>query len=333
MQALVFDRFGEPGEVLQLREVPVPKPEHGQVRVRMIASPINPSDLLLIRGVYGRRVQPPAVPGFEGVGIVEESGGGFLGWRVVGRRVAVLNSQGGNWQEQVIIPARQAVPVPDDLPDEQVASFYVNPATALVMITRVLRVPPGEWLLQTAANSALGKMIIRLSHALGFHTINVVRRPEAREELAPLKPDVVLVWNNGDLAQLLREHVPQVSVRYALDAVGGTLGSQVISCLGPQGHLLVYGTLSGQPLQFSPRELMVNSRKVEGFWLAEWTKRQGPITMLRLFRQIIRLMRQGVLVTEVAAQYPLERYQEALQHAEASGRSGKVLLRFGSART
>ncbi|GBD35159.1 2-haloacrylate reductase [bacterium HR36] len=331
MRALVFERFGEPAEVLQLREVPLPRPGPGEVRVRMIASPINPSDLLLIRGVYGRRAEPPAVPGFEGVGIVEESGGGLLAWRVLGKRVAVLNSRGGNWQEHVIIPARQAVPVPADLPDEQVASFFVNPATALVMVTRVLKVPRGEWLLQTAANSALGKMIIRLGRVLGFRTVNVVRRPAAREELAPLHPDAVIVWQNGQLPQLLQEQLPQVTIRYAVDAVGGTLGTQVISCLGPQGHLLVYGTLSGEPLQFSSRELMVNSRKVEGFWLAEWTKRQKAFTMWRLFRQIIRLMRRKVLTTDVAAQYPLERFQDALRHAQTSGRAGKVLLRFGPA--
>ncbi|MCS7015009.1 MAG: zinc-dependent alcohol dehydrogenase family protein [Gemmatales bacterium] len=330
MRALVFDRFGEPSEVLQLRELPPPRPGPGQVRVRMIASPINPSDLLLIRGAYGQRTQPPAVPGFEGVGVVEESGGGFLGWRVLGKRVAVLNSHGGNWQEQVVIPARQAVPVPDDLPEEQVASFFVNPATALVMITRVLQVPRGEWLLQTAANSALGKMIIRLGHALGFHTINVVRRPEARDELRSLRPDAVILWKEGDdLSQQLRDQLPQVNLRYAVDAVGGLLGSQIISCLGFGGRLVVYGTLSGQPLQFSPRELMVNSRRIEGFWLAEWTRNQGPLSMLRLFRQIARWMRRGVLVTEVAAQYPLERFQEAIQRAQTSGRSGKVLLRFG----
>lgn len=329
MRALVFDRFGEPSDVLKLREVPVPRPGPGQVRVRMIASPINPSDLLLIRGVYGRPAGPPAVPGFEGVGVVEESGGGFLAWRVLGKRVAVLNGQGGNWQEQVVIPARQAIPVPDDLPEEQVASFFVNPATALVIVTRVLRVPRGEWLLQTAANSSLGKMIIRLGHTLGFRTINVVRRPEAREELAELKPDKILVWQEGyDLAQLLRQHIPEGTVRYAVDAVGGPLGSQIISCLGPDGRLVVYGTLSDQPLLFSPRELMVNNRRVEGFWLAEWVKRQGPLTMLRLFRQIVRGLRQGVLTTKVAAQYPIERYHDALAHAETPGRSGKILLRF-----
>src|SRR5207248_680848 len=118
--------WGDPEKVLQVRDVPPPLAGRGQVRVRMLASPINPSDLLMIRGEYGRRPRLPATPGFEGVGVVEE-GHGLLAWRVKGRRVAVLNSDSGNWAEQVVIPARQAVPVPDELSDEQAATFFINP--------------------------------------------------------------------------------------------------------------------------------------------------------------------------------------------------------------
>src|SRR5262249_38485596 len=150
MKAIVCSRFGDPGEVLEVRDVPVPEPSPGQVRVRMIASPINPSDLLLVRGEYGKRPPLPLTPGFEGVGVVEK-GSGLLARRVLGRRVAVLNSGTGNWQEQVVVPARQAVPVPRELPDEQAAMFFVNPDSALVMTHYVLRVPAGAWLLQTAA--------------------------------------------------------------------------------------------------------------------------------------------------------------------------------------
>ena len=136
MKAAVFERFGEPGEVLQVAEVPEPEPGPGEVLVRMRLSPINPSDLLTVRGLYGRKPSLPGVPGYEGVGVVERSGGGLLGWRVLGRRVAVLNGRGGNWAEKVVIPARQAVPLPDDLAEEQAAAFFVNPATALVLLTR-----------------------------------------------------------------------------------------------------------------------------------------------------------------------------------------------------
>src|SRR5438876_3487326 len=114
MKAIVFDRCGEPEEVLQVRELPIPEPGPGQVRIRMLASPINPSDLLYIRGLYGKPPPLPATPGFEGVGIVEESGGGLLAKRMLGKRVAVLNRAIGNWQEHTVVPARQAIPVPDD---------------------------------------------------------------------------------------------------------------------------------------------------------------------------------------------------------------------------
>src|SRR5207247_3076255 len=117
MKAVVFDQFGDPEQVLQLRDVPMPEPGPEQVRVRMIASPINPSDLLVVRGEYGRRPTLPATPGFEGVGVVEAAGAGLLGRLVMGRRVAVLNSTGGHWQAHVRIPGQQAVGLPEAVPD------------------------------------------------------------------------------------------------------------------------------------------------------------------------------------------------------------------------
>src|SRR5919109_1587817 len=98
MKAVVFERFGDPALVLQVRDVPAPEPGPGQVRVRMLASPLNPSDLLVVRGEYGRLPRLPATPGFEGVGVVDAAGPGLL--RRLrrlspGRRVAVPNGKGG----------------------------------------------------------------------------------------------------------------------------------------------------------------------------------------------------------------------------------------------
>src|SRR3954470_1612165 len=105
MKAAVFETFGEPTQVLSVRDVPEPDPGPGQVRVRMIASPINPSDLLVVRGRYGVLPTLPATPGFEGVGVVDRVGPGLLGRWVKGRRVAVINHVGGNWAEYAVIPA------------------------------------------------------------------------------------------------------------------------------------------------------------------------------------------------------------------------------------
>ena len=97
MKAAVFESFGEPSQVLNVREVPDPMPGPGKVRVRMILSPINPSDLLVVQGLYGVLPKLPSTPGFEGVGIVDEVGPGMLArmLNLKGKRVVAINSGGG----------------------------------------------------------------------------------------------------------------------------------------------------------------------------------------------------------------------------------------------
>lgn len=329
MKAIQFDRFGDPTEVLQVREVPPPpEPRRGEVRIRMLASPINPSDLLMIQGRYGKKPPLPATPGFEGIGIVE-AGVGLLARRVLGKRVAVLNTGSGNWQEQVVIPARQAVPIAAGLTDEQGATFFVNPASALVMTRHVLRVPPGAWLLQTAAGSALGRMVIRLGQLHRFKTINIVRRREQVEELKQLGGDAVICSQDESIQKQVNELTGGTGVRYAIDAVGGATGSEVIQTLGRGGRLLVYGALGDAPLSIDPRILLPGQKKIEGFWLSEWSRDQGVLTMLLLMRQINQLIRSGILVSDIGSSFSLDEIKQACQQAAQPGRQGKVLLRIG----
>lgn len=330
MKAVVFDRFGEPAEVLSARDLPAPALGPGHVRVRMIASPINPSDLMTVRGQYGVKPTLPATPGYEGVGIVEEAGPGILGKFRVGKRVAVLNGKGGNWQEQVVLPARQVVPVASAIPDEQAASFFVNPATVLVLVHWVLRVPTGAWLLQTAAGSALGRMLIRLGKREGFKTINVVRRREQAQELLKLGGDAAICTTDESIEERVRAITGGAGVQYALDCVGGAIGSGAIKALGAEGRLVLYGTLANEPISFEARALMTGNQSIEGFWLSRWVKQQGVLTMLRLFRKINKRLQDGTLTTEAGKAFPLDDIKAAVQEAEQAGRQGKVLLRIGT---
>jgi NADPH:quinone reductase-like Zn-dependent oxidoreductase len=298
----------------------------------MVASPVNPSELSFIRGNYGRLPTLPAVPGFEGVGKVDTIGPGWLaklrGLRP-GKRVAVLNGGGGNWQESVVLPARQLVPLPDDLADEQAALFFVNPATALALTRYVLRVPPAAWLLQTAAASTLGRMVIRLGQHFGFRTINVVRRPEQAEELRRAGADAVICTADESIPARVHDLTQGAGVRFALDAVGGATATAVVQALAPGGRLLVYGTLSGEPLTLDSRTLMVGGKSIQGFWLSEWVARQRMLTMLGLFRTIRNLLRAGVLTSEVGRVFGLSEVRQAVVEAAQAGRKGKVLLRMG----
>ena len=325
MRAIVFDRCGDPAEVLSLRDLPNPVPGPGEVRVRMLASPVNPSDLLYVRGRYATRPSPPTTPGFEGVGVVEATGGGFLGWLRRGKRCVVLNDRGGLWAEQCVVPARQLFPVPESWPAVRAATFFVNPATALVMTRRVLKVRPGAWLLQSAAGSALGRMVIRLAKLDGYRTLNLVRRPEQIDELKRLGADEVLL----DTDPATRERIQSITgggVQYALDPVGGATGTLVVEGLAPGGLALLYGLLSGEPVALDPRRLLTGSKRVHGFWLTDWVKGQSPLTVLGLVRQVRRLVESGVLATEVGETFPLSQIREAVVEAERPGRVGKVVL-------
>ena len=335
MKSVQFEQFGDPASVLQFRDVEVPQPKSGELLVRMLLSPVNPSDLMTVRGVYGKLPKLPCTPGYEGVGVVEASGGGLLGKLLVGKRVALLNGINGNWQERTTVLAKQAVPLPKSLPAEQGATFFVNPTTAFAMTQRVLAVPAGDWLLQTAAASELGKMVVRLGRRFGFKTLNVVRRAEQAETLKSLDADAVVVFDPAkQSADELRAEVLRVAgergVRFAIDPIGGATGSAVVKCLAPNGRMLVYGTLSPEPLSFSPRDLMTPGASIAGFWLARWMPQLSLIAKVKLIRTVSGLIQEGVLTSQIGEVFPLDRISDAVRAAETSGRAGKVLLRLAN---
>jgi NADPH:quinone reductase len=327
MRAAVFERFGTPSEVLRVRDVPEPHPGPGEVRVRMILSPVNPSDLLVVRGRYGVLPGLPSTPGFEGVGVVDEIGPGLLGRLVQGKRVVAINGAGGNWAQYAVIPARQARPIADDIPDDQAAVSFINPATVLAMARHVLKIRRGEWLLQSAAGSTLGRMMIKLARHDDFKTLNVVRRREAIDELKALGGDVVISSEDGPIDEQVRRIVGAEGVRHAIDPVGGETGTALFRSLAPDGRLLLYGTLSGEPVQIDPRLMISGKRVVEGFWLGHWMRERSIPAALLLFREIASMIRQGVLRSEIGRIDALDEVVTAVEEAEIVGRQGKVLLR------
>jgi NADPH:quinone reductase-like Zn-dependent oxidoreductase len=220
--------------------------------------------------------------------------------------------------------------VPSSVSDEQAASFFVNPASAWIMTRKILKVPRGAWLLQTAAASALGRMVVRLGRQEGFRTINVVRRRDTAQELLQAGADAVICTSEESIEERVQALTGGGGVPFAIDAVGGATGSAVVQSLARHGRLLVYGTLSEEPLSLHPRVLMVGQKRIEGFWLSEWVRDQGPLTMLRLFHRIGKLLAAGILTTDRVTPFPLEEVKTAVQQAGQPGHQGKVILRIGS---
>jgi NADPH:quinone reductase-like Zn-dependent oxidoreductase len=177
-------------------------------------------------------------------------------------------------------------------------------------------------------------MVVRLGRRFGFKTLNVVRREETARELEALGADATVVFDGTrDEAASLQDRVNELTggngVPFAIDPVGGATGSAVVGCLGQGARMLAYGTLDSEPLTFSGRTLMTVGASVEGFWLSIYMASIGLVTKLRLINRIKRLMREGVLVSEVGATFPLAEIAEAVRAAEAPGKAGKVLLKIG----
>jgi NADPH:quinone reductase-like Zn-dependent oxidoreductase len=171
-------------------------------------------------------------------------------------------------------------------------------------------------------------MVIRLGKLHGFRTLNAVRRREQIGELLGLGADAVVCTSDENLHRRVMELTNGEGVRYAIDAVGGSTGSEVIGTLARNGRLLVYGTLAAQPLTIDPRVLLVGRKRIEGFWLSEWVRDAGVFRMLLLLRQLNKLIRSGVLGSEVSATYPITEVHTACKQAALPGRPGKVLLRL-----
>lgn len=329
MKAVVFEEFGDPADVLKYTDFDDLKPKAGEVLVRMLASPVNPSDLMYVEGGYTITPKLPAIPGFEGVGIVEKAGRGLHGKLLVGRRVAVVNRDRGNWADKTVVSAKQAIPVPNSLDNEQAAMFFVNPATAYILTRIILNVPKDAWLLQSAANSALGRMVIRLGRAFDFKTLNVVRNDDDVEKLKFLGANEVIVFDvDKDDPQQFLDRIKEITggVRYAIDPVGGNLASAIAVSLIDGAQFVLFGSLSGDEVILFPRTIISPNAVIRGFWLGGWMQQQNLITKLSIVRKIAKLIGDGTLSSDVGQRFSLDQIKDAVIASRVPNRQGKVLL-------
>jgi NADPH:quinone reductase-like Zn-dependent oxidoreductase len=242
-----------------------------------------------------------------------------------GQRVIPLGVP-GTWQEYVLAESTQLIPVPDGVSDQTAAQFVVNPLTAWIMTVEELSLKSGEWLLQTAAGSTLGRIVLQIARLRGFKTINVVRRRAQVEELKSLGADEVICTDDEEIGARVREITGKAGLTKAIDAVGGKTGAAAFQSLGRGGVMLVYGALSMEPMQIDVGRTIFTTTTLKGFWLGEWLRVAAPERQQSVTGELLRSMATGEIVPPVEAEYPLKDVFAAIKHAERHGRSGKVLL-------
>jgi len=323
MQSTRFRKFGHPPDMLEAIDSPTPQPAAGQVRVRLLLAPIHNHELWTVRGNYGVRPPLPATGGSEACGIVDALGDGVEGI-VLGQRVAVAGIL-GTWAEYFLAPAKALVPLPDRIDDATAAQLLSMPVSAL-MLLESLALQPGQWIIQNAANGAVGKTLAMIARQRGVAVINLVRNKKAGAQLSELGLPHVIATDAPDWKKTLRAPPDGAPIVAGIDSIGGSASGDLLGLLGDGGILVSFGSMSGEPMQVSSGDLIFKQATIRGFWASRVTEVNGK-SRVDLVREIISLALQGALPLPVEAIYPLADIKAAATAALAGGRRGKILLR------
>lgn len=318
MRAAILESFGLQ---ISVQDRPKPTPKGSQVLIQIESAPINPSDLLYLKGEYVEKQQLPAATGKEGAGVVVEAGeeAGHL----LGKRVAIVKT--GTWAQYLLAEAQECIPLQDSVDLDQAACLFINPVTVL-MFRDIVRQSGFAACIQTAANSALGRMFIRLCKAEGIPLINIVRSSNSAASLLQEGAENVLISSDPDFPLSLQALSKQLGAGLAFDAVGGELTGLLLTALGTGGVVYVYGLLGERPVQgVLNSDVILGRKRLAGLWLPMWYRRQSQETRSRLIEEAQSLL-SGVLRTDISAHYSLEAAQQAVTAYAANLSSGKALI-------
>ncbi len=300
-----------------------PPLQQGQALIKVLAAPINPSDVLTLTGAYGMLPPLPAIGGNEGVGVVAELGPGTT-TPAVGQTV-LLPVGGGTWASHMVADAGKLMPLPNGVDSLQLAMMTVNPPTAHLMLQEFVDLQAGEYVIQNAANSGVGEYLIQLAKIRGLKTVNIVRRESAVAAVKAMGGDVVLV-DGPDLAKHVAVATENAKIRLAIDAVGGKSTDNLANCLTQGGTLVNYGMMSGEPCTVSPSSFVFRDVTLRGFWLALWFRKATPQQQMAVFGELAKLISTGKLKARVQATFDVSQIKEAIAAAASGERDGKILI-------
>ncbi|MFT4807114.1 MAG: trans-2-enoyl-CoA reductase [Paraglaciecola sp.] len=312
-----------PEEVISAKEIQEPLLAYDEVLIKVLASPINPADLLMLKGQYGSLPPLPAIGGSEGVGKVIKQGQNII-HPAIGQTV-LLPTGMGTWASHLVSKANVLIPLPNDADAKQLSMMKVNPPTALLLLEKFVDLKADDWVIQNAANSGVGSYLMQLAKIKGVRTINVVRRDSAVELVKSYGGNEVLV-DGPDLSERVQKILGNQHLMLAIDAVGGSASNRLASSLSEGGTLVTYGSMSGEPAQIGADSLVFRNVTFKGFWLAKWFKESSQEEKTALFSKITQFIAKGAIFTEIEAEYPLEQIKLAIKAAESGKRNGKILI-------
>ncbi|MFB4353750.1 zinc-binding dehydrogenase [Microbacterium sp. LS_15] len=325
MRALIHQTFGEPADVLAVEERPIPDPGPGQVRLRIVLSPIHNHDLWTVRGTYGFVPDLPAASGTEALGVVDALGEG-VEHLTVGQRVATGGTFGA-WAEYVVANAAGLIPVPEALSDES-ASQLVSMPFSTISLLQFLGAQEGDWIVQNAANGAVGRMLAQLGAARGVNVIGLVRRAAGVEELREQGIERIVATDAEDWRDEVERITGGARIAFGIDSVGGSAAGDVLSLVGEGGTLVAFGAMQSPVMEIASSDVIFKQATVKGFWGSKVIQTMDAATRTALFGELIQRVTDGTLTLPVAGVFDAADIADAVRASTSAGRVGKMLLRF-----
>ncbi len=315
----------EPDGKLVVETIPVPQPGRGEVLVKMAASPINPSDLALLKGGYMKRSYP-FTPGLEGSGVVVDSGAGVMARLRKGKRVACTpNPEGdGTWAEFILTSAMRTIPLPASITLEQGAMTVVNPMTAMAF-HHMAKTEKHPAMVNNAAASSLGKMLIRLCADQKIPLINIVRNATHVMELKNLGATYVLNSKDKGFETELFTLASELGATLFLDALSGPHTYQLLQAAPPRSTIVVYARLAGESMQVNSGHLIRKDINIMGFQLGNWLQTKGIFFKLAFIKGVKKQLGK-TLSSFISQTFRLEDVEMAITQYTQNMSSGKVLL-------
>jgi len=325
MKALQMSKYGIPSEVVKLVDIPEPDhPKPNEVLVAVEFSPINHSEELKIMGRYP--ILPTSFPagvGNEGVARILSVGSHVKGLKP-GDRVLVPATH-YTWRERILLPAAGLFALPAAADSRQLSMLYINPPTAALLLSEYVDLKPGEWVIQNAANSGVGRSVVAIAKSRGLFTVNLVRRPELMEDLTQQGGDVVLM-DGPDIASRVAQATSNAKIRLAIDGVAGESTASLSGCLADGGTVVLYSFTSGKPPSGNGVDLIFRNIAIRGMWIYS-PLFAGSAKITEGIKLGAQLVAEGKLSVPIAATYPLSSAAAALAHAQ---KGGKVLFEVSS---
>ena len=283
MQAWRADRFGEPGEVLELQQVDLPPPGPGQIAMRVLAAGMALPDVLMLQGRYPTVKAPPVSPGMEAVGIVTAVGADAA--HAVGDRVMATTRSTGGWggfAEHCLADASRAFPVPAGMGDIEAAGFVIPYKTAHIALVHRCRLQPGEWLLVLGAAGSSGAAAIQLGKAIGARVIAVASSPAKIAFCTANGADHVINYREEDLGERVRAITGGHGADVVFDPVGGDLAQQALRHTARLGRFGLVGFASGGWVELSAHTLLRANISAVGIYAGDMTQAEIDQTVAEL---------------------------------------------------